>query len=219
METSLEIDPKLSRSLYLSLLSNFVAAVLLDRNNSGSEFLTLGWQPHPPTCCHIFLLEIDSPSSSPHCRTFLLMFLPLSPENLSPFRSRGSLHIQRLPVSILSAGPQDFNPVPHPQYSTTLSLHVAFPTKVAPSLPPAVIDFFSLPNEIEVSAFGLLGVLPFLNSADCVLGILHFSLANIHLLVSTYHACPFGSELPHSERQFLFHSFACKMQDVLVLNS
>jgi hypothetical protein len=23
-------------------------------------------------------------------------------------------------------------------------------------------------------------------------------LANIHLLVSTYHACPFGSELPYS---------------------
>jgi hypothetical protein len=30
--------------------------------------------------------------------------------------------------------------------------------------------------------------------------------ANIHLLVSTYHACPFGSELPHSGWYFLVPS-------------
>jgi hypothetical protein len=33
--------------LSLSLFSIFVPAVLLDRNNSASEFLTVGWQPHP----------------------------------------------------------------------------------------------------------------------------------------------------------------------------
>jgi hypothetical protein len=44
--------PKLGQSLEflsLSLFSIFVSAVLLDRNNSGSEFLTVGWQPHPST--------------------------------------------------------------------------------------------------------------------------------------------------------------------------
>jgi hypothetical protein len=32
---------------------------------------------------------------------------------------------------------------------------------------------------------------------------LFFLLANIHLLVSTYHACPLGSELLHSGWYFL----------------
>ena len=31
-----------------------------------------------------------------------------------------------------------------------------------------------------------------------ILYILYFLMVNIHLLVSTYHACPFGSELPQS---------------------
>jgi hypothetical protein len=31
----------------LRLFSIFVLAVLLDRNNSDSEFLTVGWQLHP----------------------------------------------------------------------------------------------------------------------------------------------------------------------------
>jgi hypothetical protein len=35
--------------LSLRLFSIFVPAVLLDRNNSGSEFSTVGWQPHPST--------------------------------------------------------------------------------------------------------------------------------------------------------------------------
>jgi len=36
----------------------FVPGVLLDRNNSGSEFLTVGWQPHLSTWCPVFLLEV-----------------------------------------------------------------------------------------------------------------------------------------------------------------
>jgi hypothetical protein len=31
------------------LYSNFDPAVLSDRKRSGSEFLTVGWQPHPST--------------------------------------------------------------------------------------------------------------------------------------------------------------------------
>ena len=51
---SLEMDPNLGLSLdclSLRLLSIFVSAVLLDRNNSGSEFLTVVWQPHPSIGC------------------------------------------------------------------------------------------------------------------------------------------------------------------------
>jgi hypothetical protein len=45
MKPPLEMDPKLGQSLdslSLSLFSIFVLEVLLDRNNSGSEFLTFG---------------------------------------------------------------------------------------------------------------------------------------------------------------------------------
>jgi hypothetical protein len=34
-------------------------------------------------------------------------------------------------------------------------------------------------------------------SVECIVGILYF-MANIHLSVSTYHACTFGTGLPHS---------------------
>ena len=50
LEPSFELDPNLGLSLdllSLSLFSIFVSAILLDGNNSESEFLTMGWQPHP----------------------------------------------------------------------------------------------------------------------------------------------------------------------------
>ena len=75
MEPPLKMDHNFNLSLYLlslSLFSIFVPAVLLGRNNSGSEFLTVGWQPHLSTWLPIFLLDVDSTSSlspqvsSPH---------------------------------------------------------------------------------------------------------------------------------------------------------
>ena len=68
----------------------------------------------------------------------------------------------------------------------------------SPPPPPLLIDFFSLPSGTEASSRGHFSLLSFLSSVDCVFGILYFFLANIHVLVSTYHACPFGSELLHS---------------------
>ena len=41
------------------------------------------------------------------------------------------------------------------------------------SLPP-VIAFFSLPSGIEASSLGPFGLLTFLSSVDCILGILYF---------------------------------------------
>jgi hypothetical protein len=49
-------------------------------------------------------------------------------------------------------------------------------------------------------------LLTFLNSLNCILGILYFFKVNIHLLVSTYHAYSFESELPHSGWYFLVPS-------------
>ena len=54
-----------------------------------------------------------------------------------------------------------------------------------------MIAFFSLQSGIEASLLGPFGLLTILSSVDWIFGILYF-LANIHLLVSTYHACPLG---------------------------
>jgi hypothetical protein len=55
-------------------------------------------------------------------------------------------------------------------------------------------------------------LLSFLSSMKCILDILFlfFFLANIHKLVSTYHACPFGSELFHSGWYFLIPAICLK---------
>jgi hypothetical protein len=63
MEPPLKKNPKLGQSLdllSLSLFSIFVLAVLLDKNNSGSQFLTVRWQLCPSTWCPAFRLEEDS---------------------------------------------------------------------------------------------------------------------------------------------------------------
>ena len=100
----LEWDPNLGPSLdLLSLI--FVPAVPSDRAfDYGLEtplldVLSLHWR---------WTLQVPSP----HCRAFHPRSLPLSPERVSPpgslVHSRGSPYLQlpRLPVLILSAGPQ-----------------------------------------------------------------------------------------------------------------
>ena len=54
-----------TRHPFLRLFSIFVPAFLSDSNSSGSEFFTVGWQPHPSTWCPLFLLEVGSTSSLP----------------------------------------------------------------------------------------------------------------------------------------------------------
>ena len=89
----------------------------------------------------------------------------------------------------------------------------------SPSL-PLCYCFFSFPKETEVSSLGHFSLWTFLSSVDCILGTLYFYfLANIHLLVSTYHVCHFGPELPHSGWYFLVPFISCKTQDILILYS
>ena len=88
-----------------------------------------------------------------------------------------------------------------PPISDPAPLFASSPSHPDPSLPlPPVIIFFPPLSGIEGSSLVPFCLLTFLSSVDCILGILYFFffLANIHLLVSTYHTCPFGSELPHS---------------------
>ena len=123
---------------------------------------------------------------SPHCRAFHLRSLPLSPESLSLPRSlvhpRGSptSHLPRLPVSILSAGPQGFSPVllhSRPPISDHVplfpSLSPFHPRSLSP-FPTPLIAFFSFPSGMEASSHhGPFGFLAFLSSVDCILGILY----------------------------------------------
>ena len=90
------MDPKLGWSLdLLSLtLPIFIPAVVLDRNNSGSEFLTVDGNPIPPLDALSFYSRWMLQVPSPQCCAFHLKSLPVSPELLLPPRflvlSRGS---------------------------------------------------------------------------------------------------------------------------------
>jgi hypothetical protein len=59
-----------------------------------------------------------------------------------------------------------------------------------------MIILLSLLSGIEVSSLGPSPLLSFIRSVSCIMVIGNF-LANVQLSVSTYHACHFGSELPH----------------------
>ena len=166
------------------------------------------------TWCPVFLLEVGSTSSlSLLPRAFHQRSLPMSPGSLSPPRSlvhsRGSLQppiswgclfpffLLALRASVLLPHSIPDQVSLYPLFPPTLS---TFPPRFF-SLSPLVIAFFSLPSGTEVSSLGHFSLLSFLSSVDCTLDILYFLfcfvLADIHLLVSIYHACPFGSELPH----------------------
>jgi hypothetical protein len=71
-----------------------------------------------------------------------------------------------------------------------------------------MIAFFSLPSGIEAVTLGPFGLLT-LSSLDWILCILYF-LANIHLLVSTYHACPLAMHFLIQDDSFLVPSICLK---------
>ena len=169
------------------------------------------------TWCPVFLLEVGSISS--------LSLLSGISSKVPSYESWESLTSQvsgalwgdpptsyflRLPVYILSAGPQGFSPF--------LSPNTRFPSphnlpQVLPTLPTCECFLLS-PSGTEASSLGHFSLLSFLSSVDSVLAILYIFvlyfivclfdclfMANIHLLVSTYQACPFGSF--HSGWNFL----------------
>ena len=80
-----EMDLKLYQSLdllSLSLFSIFVPAIVLDRNNFGSEILGVGWYPSHSTWNSFYLLEVGCSSSLFPLLAFVTP--PLGPESLSP---------------------------------------------------------------------------------------------------------------------------------------
>ena len=135
----------------------------------------------------------------------------MSPESLSlprslvhsrgspqPPTSKGCL----FPFFLVGLRSSVFFPHKIPDLVSLFPSPVYFPSQVPHS--PLVIAFFSLPSGIGASSLGPFSLSTFLRSVDYILGILYFVfflfffLANTHLLVSTYHACSLGFELPHS---------------------
>jgi hypothetical protein len=155
-------------------------------------------------CTPVFLLEVGSISS-------LSLLLNIS-SNVPPFESRESLTSQvsgtfwRLTLPNLLSPKvacfpsfcwhsvlQSFSLT---QYQIRFHSPPPFPpprplSLTCPSLPPSplMIAFFSLPSGTEASSLGHFSLLTFMSSVDYILNILYFFLANIQLLVSTYHAC------------------------------
>ena len=147
-----------------------------------------------------YLLEVNSLSSLSNCWAFYPISLLFSPESLTPPRSLilsiGYLYLSCPQGAYIYSFCWLLSCLPH-----TLPV-LLFPT-LSPFDPciffplPSVITFFPLPSGTEVISLGAFGLLTFLSSLGCILGILYFS-ARIHFFVSTYHAHPFGSGLPQS---------------------
>ena len=160
--------------------------------------LTGGWQPHASLDALSFFWRWALQVSSPQCRAFHLRSLSWSPEKVPRIS-----YLPRLPAFFLLALlAAVLLPDPIPD-SVTLSPPSSFlPRSLLPS--SLMIAFFSLPSGTEASSLGHFSLSTFFSSVDCMLGILNFfCVANIDFLVSTYHACPFGSELPQSGWYFL----------------
>jgi hypothetical protein len=168
------------------------------------------------TWCPVILLELASVSS--------ISLLSSISSKVSPFDSWEALTSQvsgafcrvpttsyflRLPVSILSVGLQGFSPFPSPSTRSGSPHQVPSPSPLSlpgPSIPSHLWLLSSLPQ------VGLRR--PHLSTSACwhfefcglYLGYSVPFLANIHLLVSTYHTRVLGSELPHSGWHFLVPS-------------
>ena len=117
---------------------------------------------------------------TPHCRTFHLRSLPLSPEYLSP---PGSLvHSRRSPHRLPSEGacfhsfcwPSGLQSCfSTPQYLIMFPFSLPCPlSHPDPSLLTPMIAFFSLPSGTEAFSLGPFSLLTFLSSMNYILSIL-----------------------------------------------
>jgi hypothetical protein len=145
--------------------------------------------------CSVFLLEVDSTSS------LSLLGISKGPfeswEFLTSQAEVACLHSFCRPSGLQSFSLTQYQIMPPPPPRTPPLIPSTFPSRSFP-LSPLVIDFFYLPNGTKASSLGHFCLLSFLSHVDCILGILYILvvvvvLANIYLLLSSYHACPFES--------------------------
>jgi hypothetical protein len=93
-----------------------------------------------------------------------------------------------------------------PSFSPPLLLFLLSPSYNLLSL----IILFPFLSKTEASTLWCFFLLSFMWSASCIMDI-PCSLPNIHLSVSTYHVCSFGTELPHSGWYFQVSSISLQI--------
>jgi hypothetical protein len=202
LETYLWAESQFETDLIsLSLFSIFVPAVLLDRNNSDSVFDYGMSSPSLNTPSFYWRLTVQV--CFLHCWAFYLRFFSLNSEHLWPPRSL--VHSRGLPQPLTSQGClfqfYCWRSKLH-SCSTQYLIMLPFPS-LSPFYPgtylalPPCDCFYLLPKW----NWGILTWTLLLDDLLEFFGLYpeySIFLANIHILVNTYHACPFGSELPHS---------------------
>jgi hypothetical protein len=176
------LDSILGLSLDLLLFRFFsisIPVILSDRNNYGSELWL--WVLRVSHVCPRPLVHSKGSPKPPTSQSCLYPFFVLS-----------------LRASVI---------FPHPiLYQVPLSPQLTFPStfpseSLLPS--PLVIAYFSLPCGIEASSFEHFSLVEHFEFCGLYLGYFGFCFVlycfvNIHLLVSTHQAYPFGSLLAHS---------------------
>lgn len=129
--------------------------------------LTVEWQLHPSLDALSFCWRWALQVPSIHCRTFHLRSFPLGPLQTA--------YLLRLPMSILSAGPQDVSSSPPPNTRSGSPLALSLP---CPSLPPSLLFLWLFYFASQV-IFQLQ-----LTSKDCPSKAKHRS---VHFLIQIYH--------------------------------
>ena len=182
--TACGMDPKLDWSLNglsFSLCSIFVPAFLLDRNNSRSEILKVGWWAYASIGGSV-CWSLQIPSS--HCWKFQLRSPPLYP---------GSSHIPGL-WDFLEILPWFLEAVYFHSFSCLLGFSpVSPPYQILPpsptspsSIPPSASCSYFVPlSVIEASSLGPSFLLNFLEFVGCIMGILYFWLISTYQWVYT----------------------------------
>jgi hypothetical protein len=159
--------------LFLQSVLHFCPCSSFRQGRSGSEFLIVGWQPHPSTWCPAFLLEVDSISSLSPLLGISFKVPPF--EFWESFTSQVS---EGPPIwggwfLFFSAGSQSFTPdSPLPQYLIMFPFSSPCPlSHPGPSFcpPPPNAFYPSPPSGIEDLGLWLVNLLEF-----CILGILYF---------------------------------------------
>jgi hypothetical protein len=182
------MDPKVGRWHFFQSLFHFRPYISFRKEQSGLKFLKMGGWPLPQLGAMSIYWRWPFQVPSLHCWALWLMSSPLNPGRLShPRFPRVSKGVPLLPnphcctsplillallASLLSLPILD-SALPFPLHSP-----LSHPISSLP-LPPMIILFPFL-SRYQISTLGPSFLLSFLQSVNCIMGILNF-LANIHL--------------------------------------
>jgi hypothetical protein len=161
----------------------------------GSKFWRWFGDPIPSLVALSIYWRWSLQVASSHCCSFCVSSPMLSPGSFSHLMSLG---LSRGSPQMPPPDAANFHSFSWPSglrscfLTYVLLLLYPFFSYPSTSLPlPQVIVLFPFLSEIEASSFASFFLLNFLCYIGCIMGFLYI-FSNVHLSVSTYHACPFG---------------------------